>query len=61
MDEPTGNLDKRNGDALLHLIRQLREATATTFIIATHDQDVARSADRTLHIVDGRLDGTVAA
>jgi len=61
MDEPTGNLDKRNGDALLHLIRELREATATTFVIATHDQDVARAADRTLHILDGRLDGRVAA
>jgi putative ABC transport system ATP-binding protein len=61
MDEPTGNLDKRNGDALLQLIRQLREATATTFVIATHDQDVAGAADRTLHILDGRLDGTVAA
>jgi len=61
MDEPTGNLDKRNGDALLHLIRQLREATATTFVIATHDQDVAGAADRTLHILDGRIDGMVAA
>jgi len=61
MDEPTGNLDKRNGDSLLHLIRDLRQATATTFLIATHDQDVARAADRNMRIVDGMLDGTVTA
>ena len=61
MDEPTGNLDKRNGDALLGLIRELRAATGTTFVIATHDASVAAAADRILSIVDGLLDGTVAA
>jgi len=61
MDEPTGNLDKRNGDALLGLVRELREATGTTCVIATHDASVAAAADRVLSIVDGLLDGTVAA
>lgn len=61
MDEPTGNLDQRNGDALLRLIRELRVATGTTFVIATHDQRVASAADRTLSIVDGVLDGAVVA
>ncbi len=61
MDEPTGNLDQRNGEALLRLIRELRAATGTTFVIATHDQDVAGAADRILHIVDGALEGTVVA
>jgi putative ABC transport system ATP-binding protein len=53
MDEPTGNLDKANGDNVLQMIRDLRTATGTTFIIATHDPNVAGSADRAVHIVDG--------
>jgi putative ABC transport system ATP-binding protein len=55
MDEPTGNLDRRNGDIILRLIRELRQATGTTFVIATHDQTIAASADRTVHLVDGRI------
>jgi putative ABC transport system ATP-binding protein len=53
MDEPTGNLDKANGDNVLQMIRDLRGATGTTFIIATHDPNVAGSADRAIRIVDG--------
>jgi putative ABC transport system ATP-binding protein len=53
MDEPTGNLDKANGDNVLAMIRDLRSATGTTFIIATHDPNVAGSADRAIRIVDG--------
>ena len=53
MDEPTGNLDKRNGDNILQMIRDLRKATGTTFVIATHDTNVAGAADRAIHIVDG--------
>ncbi|HEX6780307.1 MAG TPA: ABC transporter ATP-binding protein [Ktedonobacterales bacterium] len=53
MDEPTGNLDQRNSDNVLEMIRDLRERTGTTFIIATHDPKVAASADRSINIVDG--------
>ncbi len=53
MDEPTGNLDKKNGDNILQMIRDLRQATGTTFVIATHDVNVAGAADRAIHIVDG--------
>ena len=53
MDEPTGNLDKKNGDNILQMIRDLRKATGTTFVIATHDTNVAGAADRAIHIVDG--------
>ena len=53
MDEPTGNLDKKNGDNVLAMIRDLRTSTNTTFIIATHDPNVAGAADRAIHIVDG--------
>jgi putative ABC transport system ATP-binding protein len=55
MDEPTGNLDKQNGDNLLQMIRDLRRATGTTFVIATHDTNVAGAASRAIHIVDGRV------
>ena len=53
MDEPTGNLDQQNSDNILQMIRDLRERTGTTFIIATHDPNVAASADRAIRIVDG--------
>ena len=53
MDEPTGNLDKQNGDNVLQMIRDLRQATGTTFVIATHDPNVAAAADRAIRIVDG--------
>src|SRR5262249_1599008 len=55
MDEPTGNLDKANGDNVLQMIRDLRQATGTAFVIATHDPDVAGAADRAVHIVDGLI------
>ena len=53
MDEPTGNLDQKNSENVLQMIRDLRAATGTTFIIATHDPNVAAAADRSIHIVDG--------
>src|SRR5579885_3635268 len=54
-DEPTGNLDARNGENVLKLIADLREKTGKTFIIATHDPVVASHADRAIRIVDGRI------
>jgi putative ABC transport system ATP-binding protein len=55
MDEPTGNLDQRNSENVLQMIRELRQATGTTFIIATHDPRVAAAADRAIRIVDGQV------
>ena len=55
MDEPTGNLDKANGDNVLNMIRDLQQQTGTTFIIATHDPNVAAAAQRAIRIVDGRI------
>ena len=59
-DEPTGNLDGKNSVVVLELIRELRERTGTTFIIATHDPTVATAAERVIRIFDGRVvgDGT---
>ena len=55
-DEPTGNLDAKNGENVLKLIAELRASTGKTFIIATHDPVVASRADRAIRIVDGRIE-----
>jgi putative ABC transport system ATP-binding protein len=60
MDEPTGNLDQKNSENVLQMVRDLRAATGTTFIIATHDLKVAGSADRSIRIVDGLVEAPVA-
>ncbi len=54
-DEPTGNLDAKNGENLLALIGDLQKHSGTTFLIATHDQTIAAKAERQLHILDGLL------
>src|SRR5260370_11182101 len=54
-DEPTGNLDAKNGENVLKLIAELRERTGKTFIIAHHDPVVASHADRAIRIVDGKV------
>jgi len=54
-DEPTGNLDTVSGNELLELIRQLNASQGTTFIIVTHDLNVARQTHRVLVMADGRL------
>src|SRR5579885_392326 len=56
-DEPTGNLDAKNGENILKLIAYLRAQTGKTFIIATHDPVVASHADRSIRLVDGRIAG----
>jgi putative ABC transport system ATP-binding protein len=55
MDEPTGNLDKANADNVLNMIRGLQQQTGTTFIIATHDPNVAGAAQRSIRLEDGRI------
>ena len=54
-DEPTGNLDHRTGDQVYALLRQLSEEQGTSFIVVTHDRSLAAQMDRTLTIMDGRL------
>ena len=53
-DEPTGNLDSKNGDAVMDLLRDLHRGGATICMV-THDQRFARHADRTVHLFDGRV------
>lgn len=53
-DEPTGNLDSRSSNDILHLFRGLNEA-GTTIIMVTHDEKVAAFSERTLEMADGCL------
>jgi putative ABC transport system ATP-binding protein len=61
-DEPTGNLDSRNGEAVMELLRELHVGGATICMV-THDQRFAQNADRTVHLFDGRVveDNRIAA
>ena len=54
-DEPTGDLDARNAEAVLELLRELRTQFGKTVIMVTHDPHAARRAKRTLFVVDGQL------
>jgi len=53
-DEPTGNLDSRNGEAVMDLLRELHREGASICMV-THDPRYARYADRTIHLFDGRI------
>lgn len=54
-DEPSGSLDTRNKEELHQLFFDLRDKLGQTFVIVTHDENLARLTDRTIHIVDGRI------
>jgi putative ABC transport system ATP-binding protein len=53
-DEPTGNLDSTNGEAVMDLLRELHKGGATICMV-THDPRYARHADRQVHLFDGRV------
>lgn len=54
-DEPTGNLDTKNSDEVMHLIFDLRKKYNQTFVIVTHNEKFAERTDRTLKMLDGRI------
>lgn len=56
-DEPTGNLDRKTGNAILDSIAEHRTQTGRTLIVVTHDQEVARRADRIVRLEDGKVSG----
>ena len=54
-DEPTGSLDRANGEKVVELLRRGRERFGTSIVLVTHDEDVAAAADRVVRISDGRV------
>jgi lipoprotein-releasing system ATP-binding protein len=54
-DEPTGNLDSENTATIYKIFREINERFNTTFIIVTHDRNIAKKTDRIIEIKDGRI------
>lgn len=54
-DEPTGNLDSRNSEEVLGLLRLTSKRFRQTVLMITHNLDIAQIADRVIHIEDGRI------
>jgi putative ABC transport system ATP-binding protein len=55
-DEPTGNLDTRNGEMVMELLARLHTELEITLVLVTHDEWIADRADRVVRLADGRLD-----
>ena len=54
-DEPTGNLDSKNGEAIMELLYGLARDKGKTLVVVTHDMDLASRGDRILHMRDGKI------
>jgi putative ABC transport system ATP-binding protein len=59
-DEPTGNLDTKSSAEVIDMMREINLTTGTTFVLVTHDPDVAEACDRVIHMRDGRVAGLEA-
>ena len=55
-DEPTGNLDSRNGQAILSLLRQISKEDGCTVVMVTHSDEAAAYGDRRIYLRDGRIE-----
>ena len=56
-DEPTGNLDSRSSDQIMELIKRINQENKTTILLVTHNEELARRADRIYHLKDGVMAG----
>ena len=54
-DEPTGNLDRKNGDEIIHLLKLSNRNLEQTILLITHDEKIALEADRIITIEDGKI------
>ena len=54
-DEPTGNLDRRSSEAILKLLWDLNANSGQTFVIVTHNREIAQQVDRVVELVDGKV------
>lgn len=54
-DEPTGNLDSKSADGVFELMRQVNRDSGTSFLLVTHNLELARRCDRIIEVVDGRI------
>jgi lipoprotein-releasing system ATP-binding protein len=54
-DEPTGNLDRKNGQEILKILRTLNEEQKLTIVMVTHDSSIADQADRVVRLAEGRV------
>lgn len=55
MDEPTGNIDSQTAKEIMQLVKQLNEEKGVTIIMITHDQQLAKQANRTVKMLDGKI------
>lgn len=56
-DEPTGNLDSATGETIMKILTTIHKKLGMTIVMVTHSPDIARRADRIIHIKDGRVEG----
>ena len=56
-DEPTGDLDSANANQIMELLEELNQRNQQTFVIVTHDENIGRRANRTIHMRDGVIEG----
>ena len=54
-DEPTGNLDSGTSETVMQLLKSINKKLGTTFLLVTHDSDVAQQCSRILRMEDGQI------